>query len=209
MTQRVMAGTKGLALAQEVGLDKFMTLLEERRTIPVQLRIERQQTIQRKREIEMGALLVARDRLELERARLLMEVLNAKGQDGKAAYTNEEARKAALVLKQAEDEAYQEALSEVRKWEGEVSSLQERLNEIELETKIAAEDCWGLRKLVDGAVAAINAVISLDGPKLPSQIAITAPPALPQIQIVAPDQFPGVQLLAPNNLPPVLMKGVA
>lgn len=183
MTQSALAGTRGLAMCQEMGLDRLMVELEEQRRIPLDLR---KQLIAKKQALSLhqrGELLTAQDMLKGEEANVFLMMLDEKHTDGKAKWSNEEARKARVIQLQREDAGYQAALTRYRKAEGDAENLRQDIAEIEDQVKSAAEVIYAIKEQIRGASAAIMAVCTFDGPTLPREIRLLAPESLPAIAV--------------------------
>jgi hypothetical protein len=180
----------------DLGLDQHMDRLKEQLAIPVELRKQRIELQQALTTLEQSELLSARDAEEGDKAAIYLPILEAKDAAGKTRYGNDDARDAALKVALRADEFYQGSLTRRRKAEALQAELKTKIAEIDEQIKTQAETCWGLRKLIDGGVAVINAVCTLDAPKLPTQIPLVITGALPaSIPLVAPATLPVIHLV--------------
>lgn len=182
-------------IIQNVELDRLMTQLKEHLTIPVQLRQQRMAMLQDQTAFKRTTYQAAFDALKVEEARIFFEIDGATDEKGKPMYTNETARKHAMVQRCAADEAYKEALAAFRAAEAEADKIQLNLNELDEQIKVEAEVIWGLRELVRAAAVTVNAIATFDGPKLPMSIPITLPTDPLLIRLVAPESLPNIHLV--------------
>jgi hypothetical protein len=191
-----LAGTRGLAMCQEIELDRLMAELDEQRRIPIDLRQARIQKMQALTLHKRGELLAARDALKGEEANVFLMMMDEKGADNKPRWSNEEARKARVTQLQREDAGYQSALARLRKAEDLESDLQMEINELDEQIKAAAEQVYAIKEQIRGATAAIMAVCTFDGPTLPRQIPITLPEGAIVIKLQAPESLPTIHLVS-------------
>lgn len=165
-------------------LDRYMQELDQSRRIPADLRQEKLELQQRLSDLKNSHWVMAKDALEVEKARLFFEIQEELDDKGKPKHSNETARNAAMVLKQKDDPDFQEALVTLRAVEVKIEKLNLAIQEVDEQIKSAAEVIWSARTLVEGATTALKAVATFDGPRLPTEIVLKAPESLPSIMLV-------------------------
>lgn len=206
--------TPGRALAIETDLARIMADLAGVRDLTRDLRTKRRIAQNEHDTYKRTNLVLAQEQEAVVEAVLVQEILTAKGADGKALYSNEDARKTAVIVAKARHAEYQEAVTILRAAEAHLANLAMNVVEAEDELKSAADYTWNLRSLLDGARSEIMAVVTLDGPKIPAEIRIVAPEGgIPLVVQGLPSEIPlvaqglpsEIQLKAPTSLPAVYL----